>query len=724
MLGYQKLDVYRRAIEFLALASQIATSARSGNSFLTDLTWNWVDWNPAPPDKNLGLWGAVTLASSGPLRLRDPQVISRLDLPSLEEGHLTVKVEAENAAVRAIEAVVSGAIEGAWFSQPVALAPREVRGIAFAPEQVSSLNLHRPRLWWPTQMRAQELYDVTLTAEVEGRASDDATARFGIRQVTSRLTDEGTRLFQVNGWNVLIRGAGFAPDMFLRRPTQRIEDEIAYVKDMNLNAIRLEGKLGLDPLMDACDRQGILVVAGWCCCDHREIWSGWGDEQRRVSAASLHDQIRLLRNHPSALVWLNGSDIPLPPAIEERYLEELKAADWPNPFIASATSVVTPGSGATGMKMPGPCMWVPPNYWGSDRDHRGAFGFNTETSMGAAIPPLASLKKFLPADHLWPIDDVWTFHSGSATFIDLSVFTAAVDGRHGPSATVEDFARKSQLMAYEGVRAMFEAYGRNKYHSTGVIQWLLNNAWPGLIWHLYDYFLVPAGGYFGAKKGCEPLHVQYGHDDRAVVVVNGHPTGFPKLVVRAELVNLDATVRWSREATLSVGADSSTTVFTVPEVPERSATFFVRLTLRDAAGKAVSRNLYWLSRRPDVLDEENAVWTHTPTKSYADFTALATLPAAVLTATATRVTDGEDELVRVALHNPGGRLAFFVRVTVGRAPGGEEILPVRWDDNDISLMPGERRQLVARYRIADRGGAPPSVALEGWNVAPAAVAWD
>ncbi|MSP63128.1 MAG: four helix bundle protein [Myxococcales bacterium] len=36
LLAHQKLDVYRRAIELLALASQIATSAPRGNSFLTD----------------------------------------------------------------------------------------------------------------------------------------------------------------------------------------------------------------------------------------------------------------------------------------------------------------------------------------------------------------------------------------------------------------------------------------------------------------------------------------------------------------------------------------------------------------------------------------------------------------------------------------------------------------------------------------------------------------
>ena len=54
-------------------------------------------------------------------------------------------------------------------------------------------------------------------------------------------------------------------------------------------------------------------------------------------------------------------------------------------------------------------------------------------------------------------------------------------------------------MAYDGERAMFEAYGRYKYQSTGVIQWMLNNGWPSMMWRLYDYYLQPAAGYFGTK---------------------------------------------------------------------------------------------------------------------------------------------------------------------------------------------------------------------------------
>ena len=89
-------------------------------------------------------------------------------------------------------------------------------------------------------------------------------------------------------------------------------------------------------------------------------------------------------------------------------------------------------------------------------------------------------------------------------------------------------------MTYEAERAMFEAYGRNKYVSTGVIQWMMNTAWPGLIWHLYDYYLRPGGGYFGTKKALEPVHVQYSYDDSSIVVVNSTYTDLAGYRVTAE----------------------------------------------------------------------------------------------------------------------------------------------------------------------------------------------
>src|SRR5258708_1656184 len=172
----------------------------------------------------------------------------------------------------------------------------------------------------------------------------------------------------------------------------------------------------------------------------------------------------------------------------------------------------------------------------------------------------------LPAGKLWPINPAWDYHAGGGEFKNIKVFTEALDKRYGRSKSAEEYARKSQVMAYEGERAMFEAYGRNKYTATGVIQWMLNNAWPGMIWHLYDWYLRPGGGYFGAKKACEPLHVQYSYDDRSVVVVNSYYQEFANMKVVAEVFNFDMSVKFSRDAKVNAAPDSAARVFTLPEI--------------------------------------------------------------------------------------------------------------------------------------------------------------
>ena len=207
--------------------------------------------------------------------------------------------------------------------------------------------------------------------------------------------------------------------------------------------------------------------------------------------------------------------------------------------------------------MTGPYEYVAPSYWLLDKERGGAHGFNTETSRGRSPPPIETLRRMFPEDHLWPIDSVWDYHAGGGAFKDIHVFTDALNARYGKPSSVEEYAKKAQLMAYEGHRAMFEAYGRNKYTATGVVQWMLNNAWPGLIWHLYDWYLRPGGSYFGAKKANEPLHVQYSYDDRSVVVVNSYYQEFANMKVVARVYNLDMTEKWHQDAKVDVNEDSS-----------------------------------------------------------------------------------------------------------------------------------------------------------------------
>src|ERR1700689_1643701 len=346
----------------------------------------------------------------------------------------------------------------------------------------------------------------------------------------------------------------------------------------------------------------------------------------------------------------------------------------------------------------------------------GAYGFNTETSMGPAVPPLDSIRAMVGKDHLWPIDDVWNYHAGGGEFKTIKVFSDALANRYGKSDTVEDFAAKSQLQTYEGVRAMYEAYSRNKYESTGVIQWMLNNAWPSMIWHLYDYYLRPGGGYFGAKRALEALHPVYGYDDHAIWLVSSQYEDVKGLKLTTKIYNLDMTEKFSHVDSLDAPADSTKKIFALPDVQGLSPTYFVVLRLQDTAGKVVGSNFYWLSTKPEPLDWAKSNWWMTPTDSFADFTALAQLPKVKLKVIDSTDRKGEESITHVTIENPSQSLAFFVRLKVDKGAKGEEILPVVWEDNYISLLPGEKREVTASYRTSELGTTEPAVEVSGWNV--------
>ena len=688
-----------------------------------ELGITWVDWNPTPPDKDMGLWQEVVLSASGPVAVRHPDVETKLDLPSIDKAHLTVRAELQNVSTEPVKGTLRGKILGESapidFSQTVELSAGEHRAIAITPEDSSSLNVTNPRLWWPYQMGEPFLHKLELEFVPEkGPISDKQTIEFGIVQTDSELTPEGYRLFKVNGKNVLVRGGGWAPDMMLRINQSRREAEFRYVKEMGLNTIRLEGKLEDETFMERADRDGILVMAGWCCCDAWEKWGKWGAENKRVSVDSLRDQILRLRNHPSLLVWLNGSDNPPPPDREQAYLEVEKENHWAKPVISSATEKKTEPTGNSGVKMAGPYEYVSPNYWLLDTKYGGAYGFATEISPGPAVPPLEELKSMFPPDKLWPINEFWDYHAGGGEFKNIKVFTHAIEERYGAVKDVADLAWKSQAMTYEGQRAMFEAYGRNKYKSTGVIQWMLNNAWPGLIWHLYSYDLRPAGGYFGSKKALELVHVQFSYDDRSVAIVNGEQNPLKELKVVAKIYDTSMKERFSQEALADVDADGVVRTIKVPEPDGITSTYFLNLQLFSPSGKLLSRNFYWLSTKPDVPNFPKSEWYYTPLSQFADFDALQNLPKATVKASMEYSDAGAEPTAHVTVENTGSGLAFLVRLRLLKGKDGAEILPVFWDDNYISLLPGEKREVTVHVRKHDLGEAKPVLAVDGFNLAP------
>ncbi len=208
-----------------------------------DLGINWVDWNPCPPDKDMGLWGEVELVETGAVTVRSPMAVTHFTDETLSTAELTVYAELHNAADHAVKGVASGEAAGVRFEQPVELAAHEDRTVVFTPEHFAQLRIHNPKPWWPYQMGEPHLERLTMSFSTAGVRSDEQSVDFGIREITSELTANGSRLFRVNGKPILIRGAGWSQDMLLRTDDNRLRDQFRLVRDMNLNTIRLEGKL-------------------------------------------------------------------------------------------------------------------------------------------------------------------------------------------------------------------------------------------------------------------------------------------------------------------------------------------------------------------------------------------------------------------------------------------------------------------------------------------------
>ena len=217
--------------------------------------------------------------------------------------------------------------------------------------------------------------------------------------------------------------------------------------------------------------------------------------------------------------------------------------------------------------------------------------------------------------------------------------------QYGRPTDLDDYNRKSQAMAYDGQRAMYEAYSRNKYTSTGVIQWMLNNAWPSLIWHLYDYNLEPAGGYFGTKKANEPVHIMYSYDDCSIVVVNSTYKPIRDMMASVRVVDFNLKALFSQERAIDADADGVQKVLQIPEVSSNvePTVYFIQLKLEDATRRLLSSNFYWLSTKKPEFDWQKTTRRSTPVTSYGDLTKLMNLPKMHLNATARLrpTTDGE-----------------------------------------------------------------------------------
>jgi exo-1,4-beta-D-glucosaminidase len=685
-----------------------------------DLAIDYADWIHYPPDYNGGIVNNIEIKTYDEVGVKYPLVTTKFDLPSLDIAHLTVDAEAVNFTDKEKNAVIKGSINGdIQFQQQVHLAPHEKKQVTFNPGDFPQLNIRNPRIWWPWQYGKPELSRIEISAVNNGKVSNTMSEDFGIRQVTSEFINDQSRKFIINGKPIMLRGAAWSPDIFQRRSQQREEQEIKLVRDMNMNIVRSEGKLEDDHFYDLCDQNGLLVMTGWMCCGAWQYPENWNGAERKVAMASDSSVMYWLRNKACIMVWLNGSDMPpRDTTVEKEYLSIESYLKWPNPLISTADASKSKVSGFSGVKMNGPYDWIPPIYWETDPNkYGGSWSFATEISPGPSIPPYESLIKFIPKDSMWYTNGTWLYHCGTMNFGTTRIFDSALTERYGKSSTIREYIAKAQLQNYEGHRAMMEGYGLNKYNTaTGVVQWMLCNPWPSLIWHTYDYYLYPAGTYFGMKKSMEPLHVMYSYKSNEVDIINSFMEKFTGLVVQADVYNLDGSLKYSHQITTEVDEDGTKKCFPIPSITGLSSVYFLRLTLKDSKQNTRSINWYWLSQKPDQLAWSKSKWYYTPESSFTDFTSLKNLR--VTTLNVNYSTDRKDNQTKhvITVKNTGKTVAFFVHVRVLKDKNADDILPVIFSDNYISLAPGESRTIDCTYENKDAAGAKPFILTTAWNL--------
>ena len=676
----------------------------------------FVDWNPRPADESMGIFRPVWIRYSNEVSIKNPVITSKVDTVELDEAWLAVEATLCNSSDAEVSGKLLGRFDGKEFSCPVTLAAGETRIVKVTSEDAEVLHMKNPRLWWCHNLGTPEMYNMELSFVINNKISDSKSIDFGVRQIDSFINSSKGRQFVLNGKNVLIKGAGWTDDIFLRNPDARNLIEVSYVKHMNLNTIRFENVWGTSQnIYDICDKLGVFALVGWSCQWEWEVYTGkpndrYGcvstEEDMNLIAESFEDQVLWLRNHPSIIGWYAASDMLPRPELEQRYLDILEKTDTTRPYMVHAGSATSPLSGPAGMKMWGPYEWQAPYYWYSEEAKGNATGFNTEIGIGAQFPVKETILKMIPEDQLWPVGEAYDFHCTTSrdALHDLTELKTVIEKRMGGAENLDEFIRKAHFIDYEGTRAMIEAHRVNVPRSTGVIQWMLNSAWPSLYWQMYDWYLVPTSAFWSVRKGCAPQQLIYNYADNHIYGVNDEKEDV-RLKANMKAYGLDGKLLCDASADADMPMGSSTKLFEVlPKGEDIDDVMFLFLTLEDKDGNVVSRNEYVIAEVMDKHDWSKYRWWRTQLESYADFSALDTLaPAEVSVAVSEENT--------ITLENKSDVVAFFVRMDLKH---NGNVLPVLWSDNLVTLQPGET--LTINTNGMNICGIDAELVISGWNV--------
>jgi len=672
------------------------------------------DCFPSIPDRYMGILQDVWVETSGPVIIRDPFVVTELPLPRTDSAKLKISATLVNASEQAISGSLKGSMAeaGLTFEMPVTLSAGESKEVAFDPAPV----MEHPRLWWPNGYGVQPPYDLSLQFVAGGSVSHTQMVRFGVRHITSEMHEYNGhygRRIQINGQKIFARGGYVQPDALWDWTPERVDTEIRYYAQANLNLIYFEDIANPpDYFFDACDRYGVMIGQCFYGCSWMQTGSKYPEDVPLVIKCS-RDILQRYRNHPSLLFYMASNEGLTREEVYRPWRASVIELDGSRFWVPSngmpnvAPDKVQPWfreDMPTGMTDLGynTYGWEEPSEYYRRVREVPNWMFMTE-SGSASLPPLSSLQKFIPnlgavaPGATFPLDAAWAHHGANQYY---QPYDAAVRRVYGEPATVGDYIWQGHLATADQHRAMFEAVSHRLWDITsGFTQWKINSAWPDVQWQIFDWFLKPMVSYYFIKRANEPVHIQLGLIEPMVTVVNHSLEPRSGLKVRARVLDPSMRVLFEKQENAEVAANTYRDIFELPKLPELPPVYFVRLDLSDAVGKRISDNLYWL-----------------PAQKGGSLRALHSLPPVKLQATCKIEARGALKIARVKVTNPTEQIAFFVQLALTWGRDGEEILPVLWEDNYFSLLPGESREVTATFATQDAGRAKPTLEVGGWNV--------
>lgn len=554
-------DGRKNVLAVLVRAPKTPIANHASPTYISSAGW---DWMPYVPGLLNGITDDVWFETSGGVSIVDPWI--RTKVPSKGEGIVSLETELCNHSDETVQGVLRGVIRPGEivFEKPFRIDAGQQRAVGVHPREFPQLKIADPALWWPNGYGDPNLYTCELTCEVGGEVSDRRTVTFGIREYSYDFA-EGVFRLSVNGERIFCKGGNWGMSEWLLRCRGGEYDlKVRLHREMNYNMIRnWIGSTTDEEFYEACDRYGIMVWDDFWLNSHPNL----PDDLFAFNRNAV-EKIKRLRNHPSIAVWCGDNEgVPLAP-LNEWLREDVRTFDggdrWYQPI---SREYGFSGSGPWTNAHP---IWYFTAYPSGFGEHKlDGWGFRTEIGT-AVFTNYESYRKFMPDPDRWPMSQEMLdkhFFGRSSFNSRPDRYFATVEYNYGKASGTEAFCRKAQLLNIEANKAMYEGWQHHMWNdATGVLTWMSQSAYPSFVWQTYDYYYDLNGAYWGVRKACEPVHVQWSYADNTVKAVNATLRGYEGAHVTATVYDMEGreVKRYSREATLTVHPNSAVEALRLP----------------------------------------------------------------------------------------------------------------------------------------------------------------